>query len=333
MKRHCFAVAVWIANPAKLVWMAIATCLIAVLIGCSQQPQAPVRVGADLWPGYEPLFLARDLGYYSESAIELKDYPSATETTQAFRNKDIEIAALTMDETLLLAETHQDIQVVLVLDYSNGGDVMMARPEIPTLQALKGHRVGVESTALGGYVLTRVLEKAGLSLSDIEIVQLGVSEHEQAFKQGVVDAVVTFEPVRSNLLKAGAKILFDSSEIPGEIVDVLVAHQDFLKAHRATIEKLVQGWFQALDYRKQHPQDADRRMSVREQITPEQFTESMKLVEILDLPTNLTLLGQTDASLREKTERLGRFMMTKKLLKQIPSLKRLLSDEFVKAIE
>jgi NitT/TauT family transport system substrate-binding protein len=294
MKRSCSEFVIWVTHPAKLVWMAIATCLVVILISCSQQTHPLLRVGAGVWPGYDPLFLARDLGYYPEQSIEPKDYPSATETTQAFRNGDIEIAALTMDETLLLAETHPDIQAVLVLDYSNGGDVMMARPEISTLQALKGHRVGVESTALGGYVLTRVLEKAGLSLSDIEIVKLGFSEHEQAFKQGVVDAVVTFEPARSNLLNAGARILFDSSKMPGEIVDVLVAHQDLLKTRSSTVEKLVQGWFQALEYRKQHPQDADRRMAVREQITPEQFTESMKLVQILDLPTNLTLLGQTE---------------------------------------
>ncbi len=292
-----------------------------------------MRVGAVVWSGYEPLFLARDLGYYPNHLIKLQDYPSATETTQALRNGDIEAAALTMDEALLLAETNPDIQAVLVIDFSNGADVLRARPEIPTLQALKGQKIGVESSALGGYILTRVLDKAGLLLSDVQIVPLGVSEHEQAFNQGVVDAVVTFEPVRSNLLKFGAKVLFDSSKIPGEVVDVLVTRQDLLKTHKATMEKLIQGWFRALDYRKQHPEDADRRMAQREQVIPEQFTESLKLLQIPDLRTNLTLLGQPDASLLKKTEQLGKFMISKKLLKQLPSLEQLLNDEFVKSVE
>ncbi len=332
MQRSCPGFAAWILHPAKLVLMAIASCLFTLLISCSQQPQTPVHVGAVVWPGYEPLFLAQDLGYYREQSIELWDYPSDTEITQALRNGDIEIAALTMDEALLLAETNPDIQAVLVMDFSNGADVLMARPEISTLQALKGHKIGVESSALGGYILTRILEKAGLSLSDVQIVQMGVSEHEQAFKQGVVDAVVTFEPVRSNLLKVGAQVLFDSSKIPGEVVDVLVTRRDLLRTRKATIEKLVQGWFRALDYRKQHPQDADRRMAPREQVTPEQFTESLKGVQIPDLQANLTLLGQTDASLREKTERLGKFMLSKKLLKRLPPLEQLLSDEFIKSV-
>ncbi|MBW4658483.1 MAG: ABC transporter substrate-binding protein [Drouetiella hepatica Uher 2000/2452] len=333
MKRSCSGFLGWVRQSAKPVLTAIATCLVAILISCSQQPQAPMRVGAVIWPGYEPLFLARDLGYYPDQLIKLRDYPSATEVTQALRNGDIESAGLTMDEALLLSETNPDIQAVLVMDFSSGADVVMARPEISTLQALKGHRIGVESSALGGYILTRVLEKAGLQLSDVQIVSLGVSEHEQAFKQGVVDAVVTFEPVRSNLLKLGAKILFDSSKIPGEVVDVLVTRRDLLKPHKATMEKLIQGWFRALEYRKQHPEDADRRMALREQVTPEQFTESLKLIEIPDLQANLTLLGQTDASLLKRTEQLGKFMISKKLLKRLPSLEQLLNDEFVKSVE
>jgi NitT/TauT family transport system substrate-binding protein len=331
MQRFCSRFVAWMPPPAKLVLMAIATCLLAILISCSQQPQTPMHVGAIVWPGYEPLFLARDLGYYPGRSIELRDYPSATEVTQALRNGDIEAAALTMDEALLLAETDPDIQVVLIMDFSNGADVLMARPAISTLPALKGHKIGVESSALGGYILTRILEKAGLTLNDVQIVQLGASEHEKAFKQGMVDAIVTFEPTRSNLLRANAKILFDSSKIPGEVMDVLITRRTVLNTHKAAMKTLVRGWFRALDYRQQHPQDADRRMAPREQITPKQFTESLKQIHIPDLQTNLTLLGQTNASLREKTERLGKFMLSKKLLKRLPSLEQLLNDEFIRS--
>lgn len=79
-----------------------------------------------------------------------------------------------------LVETQRNISVVLITDVSNGADVILGKPEIQSLKDLKGRRVG-------------------------------------AFKQGTVDAVVTFEPVRSNLLKSGAKLLFDSTQIPGEI--------------------------------------------------------------------------------------------------------------------
>lgn len=313
-------------------WTAIA-CLLSILISCTQPPQTPVRLGVVLWPGYEALFLARSLGYYKEQAIELQDYPSNTEVAHAFSDGDIEVAALTMDEALSLAETIPDIQVVLVLDSSNGADVLMASPDIPTLKALKGHKLGVESNSLGGFVVSRVLDKAGLSLQDVQIVPMGSSEHEEAFKQKLVDAVITFEPMRSNLLKAGAKILFDSSQIPGEIIDVLVVRQGILKTHKPTLENLVQGWFRALKYQKQNPQDAARRMAPRERVTTDQFIESLKLIQVPDLQTNLKLLSKTDSSLQDNTQRLKQFMLDKKLLKHTIPINQLFNDGLVKAAQ
>jgi NitT/TauT family transport system substrate-binding protein len=313
-------------------WGAIA-CLLSILISCTPTPQSPLRVGAIVWPGYEPLFLAKDLGYYAGQPIELRDYPSTTEVTQALRNGELEVAAVTLDEMLLLAQTIPDIRSFLITDFSNGADVLIAKPEIKSLQDLKGRRIGVESNALGSYVLTRVLDKAGLSLKDIQAVSLGISEHEQAYKQNLVDAIVTFEPVRSNLLKVGAKVLFDSSEIPGEIVDVLVVRQEVLTKQESTLKALVTGWFQALDYNQKNPQEAARKMAIREQVSPEQFIESLKLLTIPDRPTNLKLLSQADPSFLQSTQRLAKVMLDKKLLDRSVPLEPLLTVQLIPAAQ
>ncbi|MBW4420210.1 MAG: ABC transporter substrate-binding protein [Myxacorys californica WJT36-NPBG1] len=330
MKRHRFGLANWIARPSTFTPLALIACLLSILISCAQQPETPIRVGANVWPGFEPLFLARELGYYQGQPIELHDYPSSTEISQALRNGDLDVAAFTMDEVLSLAETNPDIQVVLVTDFSNGGDVFLAKPEIQTPNDLKGKKVGVESSALGGYMLARSLDKLGLSLDTLKISSLGVSEHEQAYKQNVVDAVITFEPVRSNLIKTGAKVLFDSSQIPGEIIDVLVTRKDVLANRERTMKALIEGWFRALDYQQQQPQDAARKMAQREQITPEQFIESLKLLTIPDRQTNIKLLNKTEPSLIENTKRLGQVMLKNKLLKKVAPIDQLISDQLVK---
>lgn len=317
MKRRHFLLAGWATIGGLLV----------LLLGCAQAPQAPLRIGTNIWPGFEPLFFAKTLGYYRDHPIDLRDYPSSTEISQAFRNGDLDVAALTMDETLLLAQTTPDIQVILITDFSNGADVLMAKPEVKSLQDLKGRKIGVESNALGGYVLTRVLDKAGLSPKDIQTVSLGVSEHEQAYRQNLVDAVVTFEPVRSNLLKAGAKILFDSSQIPREIVDVLVVRKSLLTDRMADLQALIQGWFQALDYNQKDPQEAARKMAVREQVSPEQFMASLKLITIPDRATNLQLLSKTDPALLKSVQRLSKVMIEKKLLVHEIPIAPLLNDQ------
>lgn len=323
MKRRHFMFARW----------GIIACFLSILLSCTQAHQTPMRVGANIWPGFEPLFLAKDLGYYQGHPIELRDYPSSTEISQAFRNGDIEVAALTIDETLLLAQTTPDIRIVLIIDFSNGADVLMSKPEIKTLKDLKGRKIGVESNALGGYVLTRVLDKAGLSPKDIQAISLGVSEHEQAYKQNLVEAIVTFEPIRSNLLKAGAKILFDSSEIPREIVDVLVVRQQLLTEHEADLKALLKGWFQALDYNQHNPQEAARKMAVREQVSPEQFIASLKLLSIPDRQTNIKLLSKIDYSLLHNTQRLLKVMLDKKLLNRSLPLEPLLNERIIQAMQ
>ena len=306
--------------------------LLAILGSCLKAPPQPLRVGANVWPGYESLYLARDLGYYDDHPIQLVDYPSATEVSRALRNGNLEVAALTLDETLALAETNPDIRVVLITDVSAGGDAIVAKPDIETLAGLKGRRVGVESTALGAFVITRALEQEGLSLQDVEIVSLEVSEHEQAFKQGVVDAVVTFDPIRSNLLAMGAKLVFDSRQIPGEIVDALVVPQTVLKNQRTTLDGLVQGWFRALDYLEKDPQDAAKRMAPREGVAPEQFLASLELLHIPDLKENQALLSKTDPTLQTVTKQLSELMLEKELLQQGVEIESLLDDRLVKAL-
>ncbi|MCU0543106.1 MAG: ABC transporter substrate-binding protein [Oscillatoriaceae cyanobacterium Prado104] len=297
------------------VGIAVFTLGTIVLASCTTA-EPPLRIGANIWPGYETLYLARSLGYYDRTPIRLVDYPSGTEEVRAYRNGEIEGAGISIDQALVLAATNADVKIVVVMDFSNGGDVIVGKPGMQNLQALKGKPVGVESTALGAFIITRALEQQGMSPKDIKIVSLGVSEHERAFKQGTVDAVVTFGSVRTKLLAAGAKQLFDSSQIPGEIVDVLILRDDVINKHPKTVQALVDGRFRALDYLTKNPQDAAKRIAPRTGVTPEQFLESLKGLRSPNLPENKKLLGKTDPSLLKGVTRLSQLMLDNKLLQK-----------------
>jgi NitT/TauT family transport system substrate-binding protein len=235
-----------------------------------------------------------------------------------------------LDETLALAATNPDVKIVVVMDFSNGGDVILGKPELQNLQGLKGRPVGVESTALGAFIITRALEQKGMSPQDIKIVSLGVSEHERAFKTGKVDAVVTFGAARTKLLAAGAKLLFDSSQIPGEIVDVLIVREEVINQQSKALQALVDGRFRALDYLSKNPQDAASRMALRTGVTPEQFLESLKGLSSPNLQENQKLLAKTDPSLLNGVKRLSQVMLENKLLPKAVNLAPLFEDKLVK---
>lgn len=134
------------------------TLTVLVLGACPNRTTSPLRLGTNVWPGYEPLYLARDLGYFDTTAVTLVEYLSASEVIRAFRNQALEAAALTLDESLLLLQHNIPVQVVLVTDISHGGDVVLGAPDISPFTALVGKRVGVEASALGAYVISRALE-------------------------------------------------------------------------------------------------------------------------------------------------------------------------------
>ncbi len=304
-----------------------------LLTGCTEIPNEPLKVGTNVWPGYECLYLARDLGYYDGSAIRLVEYTSASEVIRAYKNKIIDVAALTMDEVFLLARGDESPRITLVMDYSNGGDALIATPEIKTLGDLKGKRIGVETTALGAYFLTRALEKGGLTERDITIVPLEVNEHKAAFLEKRIDAAVTFDPVRTELLNSGGKILFDSSKISGEIVDVLVVRDEVLNRRREDLHSLLAGWFKALDYYRKKPLEAAGRMAPREGLTGEEFTESMKGLFIPDVNENRAILDETDPKLIDGMNRLARFMVETNLLQNQINLEKILAPGPVKDLK
>jgi len=251
-----------------------------------------LRVGTNVWPGYAPLYIAADReDWDDELNVRLVEYPSATEVLRAFRNRSLEAAALTLDEVLTLQASGVPVTVIAVLDVSAGGDVILAKPHIQGFHDLSGKRVGVESSALGAYMLTRALELNGMALRDVDVVHMDISVHERAFNSGDVDAVVTFDPVRARLLSGGAREVFSSREIPGEIVDVLVVHDDALHDAWPRLRELVAGWFRALDFMQREPLAAARFTARRLQATPEEVLEGYQGLELPDAERNSHLLG------------------------------------------
>lgn len=320
----------WLKFVKYLIFSIVTGILAIALTNCTTAPSPLLRIGANLWTGYETLYLARDLGYYDQQPIKLVDYPSGTEEVRAYRNHEIEGAGLSIDQALSIAATQDNIKIITIMDVSHGGDVILGKPEIANIKALKGKRVGVESTALGAFFISRALEKNGMSVKDIQIVSLELTEHERAYKQGKVDAVVTFGPARIKLLAAGAKLLFDSSQIPGEIVDILAVSKEAITNSSDTIQSLVNGRFRALDYLEKNPQDAASRIAKRTQVTPEQILNAFKGLRQPNLQENQKLLDKSDPALVNSMRKLVQIMVENKLLPKAIDPVNLLDDRFVK---
>jgi NitT/TauT family transport system substrate-binding protein len=220
---------------------------------CMREPETTLRIGTNVWVGNEPRYLARDLGYLNPSTVQLVEYPSASEVMRAFRNQAIDGMVLTLDELFVLAVDELQPRIILVVDVSNGADAIVGRRGMRSMRDLKGKSVAVESGALGAFVLSRALALNGMQVSDVNVVHLEPSDHSRGFEKGQVDGAVTFDPYRIELLQLGATTLFDSTQIPGEIVDLLAVRATIVEKKPNAIQALLTAWFSALDYITREP--------------------------------------------------------------------------------
>ncbi len=289
-------------------------CLIAGLSGCDIKPKKPLRVGTNVWIGYETLYLARNLGYLESTPIKLIELPSATDVSRAFRNHMLEVAALTLDETLSLLQTESDIRVILVMDISNGADTLIAQPGIDNLAKLKGKSVGVENTAVGAILLDGALSAARLRPADIKIIPVTADKHIQAFIDKKIDAVVCFEPVKQQLLSLGGQELFNSAQIPGRIIDILITREAIIQQRSNELKQLLSAYFKALQYLHKHPKKSAAIIAPRLNLNKQQVLPLYNQISIPDLKQNLIWLQRDHARLLSLSKQLTQLMLEKNLL-------------------
>jgi NitT/TauT family transport system substrate-binding protein len=184
-----------------------------------------------------------------------------------------------------------------------------------SMQDLKGRSVAVESGALGAFVLSRALTLNGMQASDVNVVHLESNEQPKAFEAGKVDGAVTFDPYRGQFLKMGATTLFDSTQIPGEIVDLVAVRAPVVAKQPKAIQALLTGWFHATDYMTREPKDAAERMGKRQQISGEQFLAAQKGLHVPTRDENLKMIGGSAPQLAATGGKLMTLMVDGKLLR------------------
>ena len=298
-----------------LIRITLCSFLLVVLAGCSVEDGRPLKIGSNLWLGYEPLYLAQYIGAY-QSRVDLVQLASATEVMRALRYGNIHAAALTLDEALSLMSEDVELVVLLALDFSDGADVLMALDDKVEAFRLQGKRIGVESTALGALILSEALEQQGLTIEDIEIENLSMDTLEQALLDQRVDAVVTFEPMKTRLLEKGARVVFDTSQAPGLVVDVLVVRRKQFDQRRKDIIQLINGYFAAREYMVTDREEALKFFSKRLGLDVNQVQSALDAVHLPSLQENIQWFAGSPSEFEQRLRSLSALLSERQLIEQ-----------------
>lgn len=271
--------------------------------------QREIRIATNPWPGFEFVHLADRKGFFKEEGLNVKllRFGALEDARHAFERKQADGMLTTVIEVLQANEHGSPALPVFLIDFSNGSDVIVVQKNIKNIADLKGKKVGVELATLSGFIMTRALEKSGLSLDDVIIEGLNPIAMQDALLSGKVAAVHVYPPYSTELMRNSENVvkIFDSSEIPGEIVDLLSLSPEIVNNHPEDVAALRRAWNKAVAYARAHPEEANIIMAEYEKITPQEFAEALKGVKIMNMEEQMPLIqGGTFTKGVEAVERI-----------------------------
>ena len=152
-----------------------------------------------------------------------------------------------MDALTIPAAGGVDSTALIVGDFSNGNDGIVLKGEKKTLGDLKGMDVNLVELSVSHYLLARGLERAGLSEKDLKVVNTSDADLVAAFATDDVQAVATWNPLLAEIeATPGVTKVFDSSQIPGEVIDLMVVNSDTLKDNPELGKALTGAWYEIM---------------------------------------------------------------------------------------
>lgn len=252
-------------------------------------PSGPaLRIAYSDWPGWVAWDIGIQKGWFKEAGVNVDfKWFEYVPSMEAYSAGKVDAVAVTNGDALVTGSSGAPSVGILVNDYSNGNDMVVAKPGITSVADLKGKKVGVEVGFVSHLLLMNALKSANLTDKDITIVNVPTDQTPQTLKSGSVDAIVAWQPNSGQALREvpGSTPIFTSANVPGIIYDLLVVNPKSLAEHRADWLKVVKVWDRIAKFVKDEKNldEAAKIMSARVGLTPEEYKPLMKGTYILDL--------------------------------------------------
>ena len=284
----------------KILRVLFAAVIAALFMAGASAPGAfagKLRLAHSTWVGYGPLYIARDKGFFKDEGLDvelivMEDIKTRLPALIAGR---LDVAVTTVDTVLNFYSKDHPFTYLFAIDDSKGGDGIVANKDIKTIADLKGKKVAYTQGSVSQFYLSVLLKEAGLSLKDVNSLNMTAGDAGAAFVARRVDAAVTWEPwlTRGNQAPHG-HLLVNSSTSPGLITDVMITTPEVYKSRKKDLQALYRAWVKAIDWQKAHPAEADKIMAkgvggwLKK---PEVFAETRAGIAFYDNAMNRAFIG------------------------------------------
>ncbi len=217
------------------------------------KPRTEFNIGWSIYAGWMPWPYAQQAGIVKKWAdkygikinvVQVNDYVESV--NQYTAGKFDGVTVTNMDALTIPAAGGKDTSAIIVGDYSNGNDGVLLKGG-DSLSAIRGKQVNLVELSVSHYLLARGLETAGMSLKDVKTVNTADADIVAAFSSPDAQAAVAWNPQLTAMRGLpGVKEVFNSSQIPGEILDLLVVDTATIKANPNLGKALAGIWYETI---------------------------------------------------------------------------------------
>ena len=273
--------------------------LASLITGSALSAKEPLKIAYSDWPGWIAWEIGIEKGWFKDAGVDVEflwfDYVASMD---AYVAGQVDAVPMTNGDALVTGATGKPSVGIIINDYSNGNDMIVAAPGIESMKDLKGKKIGIEEGFVEHLLLLKGLEMAGLSADDVTIVNTPTDETPQVLASGAVDAIGAWQPNSGQALKAvaGSKPVFTSGDAPGIIYDLLCVDPESLETRGEDWAKVVGVWYQIVDFIKDEDNldEALKILSARVSISPEEYEPFFEGTYILSLEESLKVWEKAD---------------------------------------
>jgi NitT/TauT family transport system substrate-binding protein len=259
----------------------------------------PLKIAYSDWPGWIAWEIGIQKGWFKEAGVEVEflwfDYVPSME---AYVAGQVDAVCMTNGDALFTGATGKPSVGIIINDYSNGNDMLVAAPGIDSVEDLKGKKIGVELGFVAHLLALTALKENGLDADDVEWVNAATDETPQVLASGDVSAIAAWQPNSGQALKTvdGSKPIFTSADAPGIIYDLLYVSSESLETRHDDWMKVVKVWYQIVEYIQDEDNldDALAILAARVNLTPAEYEPFFKGTRILSLEEALARWEEGD---------------------------------------
>jgi NitT/TauT family transport system substrate-binding protein len=239
----------------RMLRIALLTLPLLALIPAAQAAEKKTfKIAWSIYVGWMPWDYAAESGILKKWAdkygitIQLTQINDYVESINQYTAGGFDGCVMTnMDMLTIPAAGAVDSTALIIGDFSNGNDGVVLKGKGKTLANIKKLPVNLVELSVSHYLLARALETAGMQERDIKVVNTSDADIVGAYAAADTKATVTWKPQLSEILAAkDAQLVFDSSKIPGEIIDLMVVNTTTLKENPKLAKALVGAWYETL---------------------------------------------------------------------------------------